>query len=335
MLISICIPEYNAERYIHKNLESILGQTYPDIEIVMVDDASSDGTAEIMSEYQRRYPDKISAFFSEKNQGIGATKNLALSHAKGEYVFFCDCDDILKPNCIEELAKEAEKSGFPDMVIDGFTRVDMQGNFLYDRVYQTKEEALQQSIPLFAKIMKRSFLLDNAIRSPEGVILEDVLYQARTVPNNPTVAVVQNCGYIWVKNLTSASNTRLHGFPEGRLEKGFHYLVDGYMQLKTEEQQRCMMYYIMQYVVWHLLKSGTGIGGKVTVSEFKKAQTFLNRNFPQYLNLNYISLFKPKGTRRSTRFAVFGVLLLMKLHLSKAFFFLYGTFDFSKLWPEL
>lgn len=335
MLISICIPEYNSENYLDSNIQSILAQTYQNIEIVLVDDASKDGTAKKMQQYGKQHPEKLRCYYATVNQGIGATKNEALAHAHGDYVFFCDCDDLLKPNCIEALAAEAERTGFPDMVIDGFTRVDMQGNLLYERKYANVEQALQQSIPLFAKLIKRSFLEKNQIKSPIGVILEDVLYQARTVPLRPTVAKIDNCGYIWVKNTSSASHTRLTGFRPNTLELGISYLAEGSDTLQTTEQKTCMLYYVMQFVTWHLLRSGSGAGGRNTRTECHRAIELLKQCFPQYSRIDYVSFVRPFGTRRVIRWAVLGMALLMKLHLAGLFCFVYGSFNFSKFWPDL
>lgn len=335
MLVSICVPEYNADQYLDKNLSSLLSQTYPDIEIILVDDASKDGTAAKMRWYHEQFPDKIRCYFAAENQGIGATKNSALAHAHGDYVFFCDCDDLLKPNCIEALAAEAERAGFPDMVIDGFTRADMRGNVLYERKYTNVDQAFQQSVPLFAKLIKRSFLEANRIKSPVGVILEDVLYQARTAPLQPSVAKIDNCGYIWVKNITSASHTKLTGFRPNTLELGFSYLFEGYNMLQTEGQKTRMLYYVMQFVCWHLMRSGSGAGGKQTWAECRRARKLLDRFFPKYKYIRYVSFTRPLGTRQVVRWTVCGMAVLMKLHLAELFCLIYGMIDLSRFWPEL
>ena len=81
--------------------ESVLNQTYNDIQLVVIDDGSTDKTLEIIKEYA--LTDKRIQFFSQKNAGQAAARNLGLSKAKGEYVQFVDCDDLLEPNAIETL----------------------------------------------------------------------------------------------------------------------------------------------------------------------------------------------------------------------------------------
>ena len=335
ILVSVCIPEYNAERFIRKNLDSIINQTYPYIEIILADDASSDRTAEIMREYQQKYPGRITTIFSDENHGSGVTRNSTLALAKGDYIFFCDCDDTLKENCIEALVESAQMHNFPDIIIDGFEKTDEKGSTLYKRIYNTVDEAIYQSVPLFAKIVKRSFLEKKGIKSPECFGLEDVLWQASVFSNNPSVVVIDNCGYRYVKNMSSISHTKLRGFRKDDADRGFRYLVDVYQRLESQKQKKKMMYFIMQYTAWYLLKSGTGIGGKKTVEEYKKVKEQLEKYFPQYKSIDYVSLNSPKGSRFVVRCAIMSVALLMKFHLAIPFFYLYGTFNFTRLWPDL
>lgn len=335
LLVSICIPEYKSYNYIDRNLKSILSQTYQNIEVILVDDASPDNTKEKMLYYMQNYPQKIHGYFSSKNGGIGVTKNKALEKATGDYIFFCDCDDVLKPNCIEVMVEQAKQENYPDIVIDGFTRVDQDGNMLYERRYDTINEAIQQSIPLFAKLYKRSFLQNNQILSPEKVILEDVLYQARVVPNHPSLAMVNNCGYIWFCNLDSASHTKLTGFAPEALDAGMKYLLKGKQLLKDSQARQEMTYYVMQYAAWHLLRSGTGIGAKNANKESVRVKQYLEEYFPEYKRLDYVSLRTPVGTRRVVRWAVLAVALIMKFSLEKPLFSLYGGLNLSKFWPDL
>ena len=98
-LVSIIIPVYNVERYLRKCLDSICGQTHRNLEILCVNDGSTDGSAAILEEYAAR--DKRIKIFSQKNAGQGAARNLALNHATGEWVTGVDADDFLAIDAIE------------------------------------------------------------------------------------------------------------------------------------------------------------------------------------------------------------------------------------------
>src|SRR5947209_2116427 len=101
-LVSICIPAFNRERYIEGAIESALGQTYEALEIVVVDDASTDSTVDRV----RSYDDpRIRLFVNERNLGQCANRNLTLERARGELIKFLDSDVILDPHCVARMAR--------------------------------------------------------------------------------------------------------------------------------------------------------------------------------------------------------------------------------------
>lgn len=110
--VSVITPIYNAEKYLRKTLDSILAQTYKDIEIVLVDDCSSDDSANIIREYMQKHPE-IVYFLQETNQGAGAARNKALELATGQYVAFLDSDDIWYPNKVAKQLELMKKRNCP------------------------------------------------------------------------------------------------------------------------------------------------------------------------------------------------------------------------------
>lgn len=104
--VSVIIPVYNAEKYINQCLDSIVGQTLRDIEIICVDDGSSDRSLEILREYQER-DDRVKVI-EQPNGGAGAARNNGLRHATGEYLSFLDADDFFEPDMLEEAVAAAE-----------------------------------------------------------------------------------------------------------------------------------------------------------------------------------------------------------------------------------
>lgn len=102
-MITFIIPVYNAQATLKRTLESVLGQTKEDYEILVVNDGSTDGTEELCQRYLSQYPDKITYLYQE-NRGLGGARNRGLLHARGEYVSFLDSDDYLMPEYVERIA---------------------------------------------------------------------------------------------------------------------------------------------------------------------------------------------------------------------------------------
>ena len=100
-LISIVVTSYNHAAYLPQRMESLLAQTYPEIEIIVVDDGSTDGSQEYLTQYMNHL--KISLFFLETNRGYVHSSNFGVSKAKGNYVIFAECDDFSHPDQISAL----------------------------------------------------------------------------------------------------------------------------------------------------------------------------------------------------------------------------------------
>ncbi len=100
ILVSVIIPCYNVASYIAECMESVLAQTYPHIEIIVIDNNSTDKTIDTIQNFRRTYPEKI-FLFTEKKQGAPFARNLGLKHSKGEWLQFLDADDLLLPDKIQ------------------------------------------------------------------------------------------------------------------------------------------------------------------------------------------------------------------------------------------
>ena len=103
-MISIIIPVYNAEKYLGRCLDSILNQTYANLEVVLIDDGSKDSSGEICKKYAEK--DSRIVYLYQENQGAGATRRKGVEIAKGDYIFFIDSDDYLELDALDSLMKE-------------------------------------------------------------------------------------------------------------------------------------------------------------------------------------------------------------------------------------
>ncbi len=116
-LVSIIVPAYNTERYIADMIKSVLQQTYPHFELIIVDDASQDRTAQVVRSFSDR---RIKLIQHPFNQGPGAARNTAIEAAKGKWIAILDADDQWQANRLERLVQELEEGGDSYFVADGF-----------------------------------------------------------------------------------------------------------------------------------------------------------------------------------------------------------------------
>lgn len=115
-LISVIIPVYNTEKYISDCLNSLVSQTEKNIEILAVDDGSTDNSLKILQQYAALHSNiKV---FSQKNAGPGVARNLALRKAKGKYIMFCDSDDMYKPTTCQEMSQIMEEQNIDFAICD-------------------------------------------------------------------------------------------------------------------------------------------------------------------------------------------------------------------------
>lgn len=104
-LVSVIIPTYNVEKYIEKAIQSVLDQTYPNIEIIVVDDGSTDHTVDVVRSF---HDERIKLFINERNMGPSYSRNRGIKEAKGEWIAFLDGDDWWDKERLEKLLNVAE-----------------------------------------------------------------------------------------------------------------------------------------------------------------------------------------------------------------------------------
>lgn len=135
--ISVIVPVYNAEGYIHRCVDSLLQQTYSNFEIILVDDGSPDGSGAICDEYARK--DSRVKVIHKENGGVASARQLGIDNAKGEYTIHADPDDWVEPTMLEQLCNKA-KAADADMVICDFW-VDCEQQNIYRTQQPTSNSA--------------------------------------------------------------------------------------------------------------------------------------------------------------------------------------------------
>ncbi len=191
--VSIIIPVYNVEKYIRKTLDSVVNQTFKDIEIIIVDNKSTDKTLDIVNEYAK--DDKRFVIYKNtKNLKQGIARNFGVRMARGEYIFFIDGDDYMELNCIERLYERITETQ-ADITICTWNQFDdltgkIDKGHVYAKLKQIPEEFdnktfnwrdikysifWQTSVP-WDKMYRRDFLINKNVLFPGEIFFEDNVF---------------------------------------------------------------------------------------------------------------------------------------------------------------
>ena len=189
--ISIIVPVYNTEKYLSQCLESLLKQTLTEIEIICIDDGSTDGSGKILEEYRQK--DARIIVMRQQNAGQSTARNKGIKIAKGEYVYFVDSDDWLENDCCQILYERAEANGLDMISMAATSDKEESGEYISEPFYNfywldnmedfsvlPREEYLKhwwQIAPSAAlTAYRRAFLLQNNLLFMEGLKYEDCLF---------------------------------------------------------------------------------------------------------------------------------------------------------------
>ena len=115
--ISVIIPVYNVEEYLEACLDSVICQTFTDIEVICVDDKSTDTSLDIINKYSQR-DKRVKCIQNKQNHGLSFTRNVGIKAAKGEYIFFLDSDDEIVKDALEKLYKIANAKNYQMVFFD-------------------------------------------------------------------------------------------------------------------------------------------------------------------------------------------------------------------------
>lgn len=137
-LISIIMPVYNAEKYLNRSIESIMNQTYNNIEIILVNDGSTDNSLEICTNYQEK--DNRIKLINQENKGVSFARNKGIDESTGDYIMFIDSDDYIEKNMIEDMVEKIIEDDI-DLIISGIKMNYIKnGQVIQEEKYQLKDK---------------------------------------------------------------------------------------------------------------------------------------------------------------------------------------------------
>lgn len=223
MTVSVIMPVYNSEEYLGTAIESVLNQTYQDLELVIVDDESTDSSYEICKEYAKK--DNRIVLLRKSNGGSCSARNYGLKHAKGQYIAFCDNDDYMLPTALEDNVLLAEKHRADMVKWNYYTYVDgkKQGEqALIEGLYITRRELVENyanfrlsAAAVWNGLFRRDFIINNNIEFNEAMRYggEDLNFTLQMVLSNARIFINPKSYYVWVlRNSHSVSGKRNKNF---------------------------------------------------------------------------------------------------------------------------
>lgn len=218
-MISIVMPVFNAEEYLKKSIESILAQTYPAWELIIIDNGSEDDSFRICQEYAKN-EDRILVLHQYQNKGVSAARNLGVEKATGNYVTFLDADDWVAPDYLEQLIKTA-KNTQADMLVCQYRKAydadrnveeEMQEQSSFAAKAYNREEYVSQCLlegytHCWSVLFKNSLL--EGIRFPARITIgEDVLFLIDAILQAEKIVVTEYDGYRYYINENGAMNRK-------------------------------------------------------------------------------------------------------------------------------
>ena len=197
--VSVIVPIYNAEKYLAQCIESIIHQTHRDLQILLINDGSTDGSLSIAQEFALR--DSRIEIHTQPNQGQGAARNNGMKYATGEWIAFVDADDYIAPNLYSDILSLADRA---EVVLHGYQRVSSTGEYISQHIPQTY---FHYTTP-WVRIFRREWLLKNALTFPEQMCYEDVIFTIDHWIVQPKYKIVELTGYYYRHHASSTTATR-------------------------------------------------------------------------------------------------------------------------------
>ncbi|WP_288244998.1 glycosyltransferase family 2 protein [uncultured Chryseobacterium sp.] len=212
--VSVIVPVYNVENYLAKCLDSLICQTHQNMEILVVNDGSTDQSEQIISDYAQKYPDKIKPFHKE-NGGLSDARNFGIDRATGDYIGFVDSDDYVSPSMFQEMAALAEKHD-AEMVICNIRKVNQHGKIIQkltqvpnmpEKIDLENNFSVFSDISYFAcnKLFRKN--LFNRKRFKKNVHFEDIQLIPQLLLDCKTIAQTQNFHYQYLERTDSITKT--------------------------------------------------------------------------------------------------------------------------------
>ena len=206
--VSVIVPVYNVEKYIDKCLKSLVEQTLDDIEIIVVNDGSTDDSKKVIDNYIERYPGKI-VYLEKKNGGLSDARNYGIPYAKGKYIAFLDSDDYVEKDIYEKMYEVAKNENSDMVECDFYWEYPNKTKKDIGVIYSGQNEMLENvRVVAWNKLIKREILEISKIQFPKGYRYEDVEFTYKLIPYLSKVSFVKEPLIHYIQRQNSISNSQ-------------------------------------------------------------------------------------------------------------------------------
>lgn len=211
--VSIIVPVYNVEKYLEECMDSLVNQTLQDIEIIAINDGSTDNSLKILNKYKKKYPNKL-IIIDQENQGISVARNNGLEIATGKYIGFVDSDDYIKHDMFEKLYNKIEKTKSDIVICDfeeyymkseSFNYINFTNKLKCNNLYDDASIINTIDYAPWNKLYKRKMF--NNIRFLPNIKYEDLNAILKTFLIASKISVVKESLYLYRINDTGETRT--------------------------------------------------------------------------------------------------------------------------------
>lgn len=206
--VSVIVPVYNVESYVERCLQSLVNQTLEDIEIIVVNDGSTDGSEEIVKKYQQYYPNLIK-YYKKENGGLSDARNFGMKFASGDYMAFLDSDDYVELDMYEKMYNKAIEENSDMVECDFIWEYPNKAIKDVGSIYSTKKEMIVNArVVAWNKLIKRNLIENSKVIYPKGLRYEDIEFFYKMVPYYNKVSFVKEPLVHYIQRSTSISNVQ-------------------------------------------------------------------------------------------------------------------------------
>ena len=296
--ISVIVPVYNVENYLKECLDSLVNQSFTDIEIICVDDGATDKSPDILKEYADK--DERIKIISQKNQGLAASRNNGLKEACGKYIYFLDSDDYIDLKALEKLHNNAvlnkseivlfkfqtfdnnrniHKRGVEFRIDDEFGDIDYN-NFTFS-YKNAKRHVLNSAFSACLKLYRKDFIDSiEGFDFPVGLNFEDIPTHVKVMLNASRISFVPEFLYYYRSNPDSILNSTANGFDMFEIIS----LVENYLKgngYYDELENEFIFFKIAQILVYMISTKSEDYFNKAK-EEFQKTQIRDEKTIKKY-----------------------------------------------------